>query len=249
MADVYVALLVWIAIATLLSYAIERLWCDFTSRRVIWYAMAPGVVVHELSHLVACSLTGAKVRRVVLFGPSGGSVTHTKPRMPILGQPLISLAPIAGCTLALWAVWWAFSERLHLEYSTLPAVDLSASGGAVLWQTLKALLVDSCKLVYSRRFLSPCGLAFLYLVLTFSICMAPSRTDLWHALLGLTVIGAIVVIVNQAGPSGFTLGEGFSRRIMAFGWNAFTFSILLLMSALVVSVPAAVIGRLFGGAR
>ena len=70
----YVALLVWVAVATLLSYVIERLWSDYTPRRYFRCALAPGVVMHELSHLAACLLTGAEVGRVVLFGPSGGGL-------------------------------------------------------------------------------------------------------------------------------------------------------------------------------
>ncbi len=248
-ADVYVGLLVWIAVATLLSYVIERLWTDFTSRRYFRCALAPGVVVHELSHVVGCLLTGAKVGRVVLFSPSGGSVEHSKPKMPIVGQPLISLAPIVGCTLALWGVWWVFSDRLALEMADLPAVKFSAAGGAELWQALKDLLIASFRQAFSREFLSLEGLLFLYCVLTFSIGMAPSRTDLRHALLGLVAVGAIVFLAGQLGFSSWQVGAEVSHRITMLGWKVFSFSIVLLMSALAVSIPAAVAGKVFGGSQ
>jgi hypothetical protein len=246
---VYVALLVWIAIATLLSFIIERLWSGFTGRPCVRYALAPGVMVHELSHLVACVITGAKVSRVVLFSRSGGRVEHSRPAMPLLGQPVISLAPVAGCTLALWGVWRLFAGRLGLEASGLPGVEFSAAWGVRLWLTLKRLFLDSFQQVFSREFLSPEGFVFLYLVLTFSICMAPSRADLRHAVFGLAGIAAIVFLVQQLDLSGWVLGVEMSRRIMAFGWKVFTFSILLQMLALAVSIPAALAGRILGDSQ
>lgn len=242
----YVGLLVWVAVATLLSYIIERLWSDYTPRRYFRYGLAPGVIMHELSHLAACLLTGAEVGRVVLFGPSGGGVEHSRPKMPLLGQPIISLAPIAGCTLALWGVWWLFSERLDLQLSALPGVEVSATGGMRFWETLRALFLDAIRQVFSRKFLSLEGLAFLYLVLTFSIGMAPSRTDLGHALVGLAAIGAIVFLARQTPLADWEIGAGLSQVVTAFGWRVFTFSILLLMSALAVSIPAAIVGKVFG---
>lgn len=245
----YLALLVWVAVATLLSYAVERLWSDFASHRFFHYALAPGVVVHELSHLLACLLTGAKVGRVVLFGPSGGSVEHSDPRMPLLGRPLISLAPIMGCTLALWGVWWLFSDRLGLKPSELPGVELSAAGGLELWLVMRHLFIDAFRQVFSRKFLSLEGAAFVYLVLTFSVSMAPSRTDLRHALLGLVTIGAIVFLAEHTFLARWEVWVEVSRRVTMFGWKAFTFSIFLLMLALAVSIPAAIAGKLFGGSQ
>jgi len=243
---VYLALLVWVGVATLLSYVIERLWSDVISRRYVRYALAPGVVVHELSHLAGCLVTGARVSRVVLFGPSGGLVEHGEPRMPLVGRPVISLAPVAGCTLVLWGVWRLFAGRLGLEPLRLPGVELSAEGGLRLWLVLRTLFLDAFGRVFSRRFLSVEGFVFLYLVLTFSICMAPSRADLRHAFLGLVLVGAIVVIVQHSGLSAWAFGAELSHRILTFGWKVFTFSILLQMSALVVSVPASLAVRILG---
>jgi len=243
---VYLALLVWIGVTTLLSYIIERLWSDFTCRPCVRYALAPGIVVHELSHLAGCLLTGAPVSRVVLFGPSGGCVEHGEPTMPLLGRPVISLAPVAGCTLALWGVWTVFAGRLGLEPLRLPGLELSAQGGLRLWLVLKTLFADAFQRVFSRRFLSAEGILFLYLVLTFSICMAPSRTDLRHAFVGLVVVGAVSVIVQHSGLSAWVIGKEMSQQALTFGWKVFTFSILLQMSALAVSIPASLAVRIFG---
>ena len=240
----YLALLVWVTVATLLSYVIERLWSGMTSSRGFRFAMAPGVVVHELSHVAGCFITGAKVRRVVLFDKQGSSVKHTKPRVPVVGQPIISLAPVAGCTAALGCVWWIFSRRLGLEHSALPVVEISAAGGHDFLLATRDLFAHSIRLVLNWRLLSIEGAVFIYLVLTFSVCMAPSLTDLRHSLLGIAALGAIIFLIQLLGFDNLQVMASASSRIMRFWWEVFTFSTLLLMCALAVTIPAAVIYRL-----
>ena len=242
--NVYFALLVWVAVASLLSYVIEQLWIGAVSRRTFRLAVAPGVIVHELSHVVGCLITGAVVRRVVLFGKSGGSVTHTKPKVPVVGEPIISLAPIAGCTVALGCVWWIFSGRLGLQPARLPGVEFSAMGALDFPLVLGGLFGDAIRLLLNWKLLSIEGLIFLYLVLTFSVGMAPSGTDLRHSLTGLAFVGALAFLIHLTGFDSLQTAASASDRILRFWWEVFTFSILLLMIALAVTVPAAVIHRL-----
>ncbi|HUW32749.1 MAG TPA: hypothetical protein VM223_14155 [Planctomycetota bacterium] len=245
----YIALLVWVAVATLLSYVIELLWSDVTSRRVFRIAMAPGVVVRETSRLAACLLTGAKVSRVRLFAKSGPAVKHGKPKLPLLGQAAISLAPVLGCTLALYGVWRLFSSRLGLEAGVLPQIDFSLAGGAALWHALHELFRDSLSRLAGRSLVSVDGFAFIYLVLTFSICMAPEFDELRYALPGLVIIGAAVFALERTGIADFQFAREWSARAASFSWKAFTFSVLLLMSALVMSFPALLLRRLIGKAK
>ncbi len=51
----------------------------------------PGIVFHELSHVLACHLTGVKVRNVKWFGVDEAYVQHDKPRA--LQGLFISIAP------------------------------------------------------------------------------------------------------------------------------------------------------------
>jgi len=245
----YIALLVWVAVATLLSCVIELLWSDVTSRRIFRIAMAPGVMVRETSRVAACLLTGAKVTRVRLFAGSGPAVKHTKPKLPLLGQAAISLAPVIGCTLALYGVWRLFAGRLGLEAGVLPQMDFSMAGGAAMWHTLHELFCDSLGQLAGRNLVSVQGFVFIYLVLTFSICMAPKFDELRYALLGLVVLGAAVFVLERTGLAGFQFAREWSARAASFSWKAFTFSVLLLMSALVMSFPALLLRRIIGNAK
>ena len=60
--------------------------------RLLYYI---GALVHESSHALLCLVTGAKITEFKAFSTQP-HVTHGKPRLPLIGKPLISLAPIAG---------------------------------------------------------------------------------------------------------------------------------------------------------
>lgn len=62
--------------------------------RIYTFLVFPGVVIHEFSHVVACLITGAKIKDVEFFGESGGHVTHTKPKLKYVGTFLVSIAPL-----------------------------------------------------------------------------------------------------------------------------------------------------------
>ncbi len=108
-------LLLPLIVQLLILYLASRgLWV-FTQRffgRWVWLMLAfVGVPVHELSHAVAFLLTGAGVRRVVLFAPRGlpeygGAAGVVVPaRTPSTFSRIISsVAPFFGCSLAAWLI-------------------------------------------------------------------------------------------------------------------------------------------------
>src|SRR5438093_9540947 len=91
--------------------------------------LAPGVIVHELGHLLLCRLSGVAVRRFVLFQTASpaGFVIHAKPRL--LRQHLaISGGPLVVSS-ALSVALFVLSARLFLlrPIAWWPAVTLFAS--------------------------------------------------------------------------------------------------------------------------
>lgn len=90
-------LLLTLALSYFSNYFLSRIFLGQTYR----YLVAPGVVVHEYSHAVACVLAGAKIRQIKVFEPTGGQVVHEEPRLPF-GQGLISVAPIFGAAVTVY---------------------------------------------------------------------------------------------------------------------------------------------------
>lgn len=77
-----------------------------------------GVIIHETSHAIACIFTGAKITEFKIFDKQP-RVSHTKSKIPILGQALISLAPIVGGFLFLYLV----NRYLLLNYLTINEIS------------------------------------------------------------------------------------------------------------------------------
>jgi hypothetical protein len=145
--------------------------------------LIPGVAVHELSHAAACLLTGARIVKIELWTGSGGSVRHTRPRWPVVTQPLISLAPVLGGVLVLWGL----SRLLGVG----PGWSDSHEAGRLLPELGK--LVTG--LASWRTWL------FLFALVAVTSTLAPSRQDLRVAATGLLVIFGAGVVLRLALPT------------------------------------------------
>jgi len=83
----------------------------------------PGVILHEVSHLVGCLITGARVKSFQLFSKDGGFVTHEEPRVPVIGTFVVSIFPLlTGSTILYFA-----SEILRKETIRLSVHGLDLS--------------------------------------------------------------------------------------------------------------------------
>jgi len=92
-----------IVLITIFGYVSNFLnwrYLNFGIIRSLYYI---GAVVHETSHAVLCIVTGAKIQDFTVFS-SQPHVVHQKSRLPLIGEPLISFAPIAGGLLFLFLV-------------------------------------------------------------------------------------------------------------------------------------------------
>ncbi len=96
-----VQLLGLLVAALLLSYAANWFLARVFVGRTYRFLIAPGVIIHEYSHALACILTGARIRQVRVFDAAGGAVVHEEPRMA-LGVGIISVAPILGAAIAVY---------------------------------------------------------------------------------------------------------------------------------------------------
>src|SRR5712691_1194106 len=78
-------------------------------------AVAPGVAVHEMGHVLLCRLSGVPIRQVVLFriGNPAGFVSHAAPRLlrqhlAIASGPLIVSSALAlACFSSAVRLWLA----------------------------------------------------------------------------------------------------------------------------------------------
>lgn len=102
---------------TLLGYTSNRINWRYLNYKAIHFLYYIGAAVHETSHAIVCLLTGAKIEEYAVFSRQP-RVVYRKPKLPLLGNPLISFAPIVGGLFFLYLV-----NRLALgSYFYVPAV-------------------------------------------------------------------------------------------------------------------------------
>jgi hypothetical protein len=98
-AQLFILLGAVMALSYAATYSLSRIFTGQTYR----YMVAPGVIVHELSHALGCVATGARIREVRVFDERGGRVVHEEPRFA-LGQGIISVAPVFGAAVAVYVL-------------------------------------------------------------------------------------------------------------------------------------------------
>ena len=121
-----------------------------------------GAFVHETSHALVCLLVRARVEDYNIFSKQP-RVVYSKPRLPIIGQPLISLAPLIGGLLFLFLIndYWLAS------YFNLPEVSN--------WQDI---LLVPLKLLSQINLLDWQSWVMILLFLNVGAMIGPSLKDL-----------------------------------------------------------------------
>lgn len=229
-------------IAVLISLALDRLWARVLPARALYYVLrAPGVAVHECSHVLGCLITGAAIKKVVLFSREGGSVTYARPRIPVFGDVVISMAPLFCIPLLIAGLAWCFSMYLGCVFPSFPETvattgDVTALGNAVV-------------ALFSRNLVAPFRPVFLlWLCLTLSLVLslAPSMQDLKNAVIGIAVIAVAGIAIIASGITWATdvlwlvtraIGQGLTLGLV-FGLIALVVSLLPLAWYLSTHRPA-----------
>lgn len=103
-----------IIIISILGYFSNYLNYQYLNFSFIHWLYYIGIMVHEASHAIMCILTGAKITEFKIFSRQP-RVSHTKSKLPLIGQPLISLAPLAGGFLFLYLI----NHFLLADYLTI----------------------------------------------------------------------------------------------------------------------------------
>ncbi len=184
-----------ITLLILVVYGLRVLWTKALPPQVLAWLIAPGVAVHELSHALACLLTGAKIHSMVLFRSDGsGEVRHGPPKLKYIGDMLIALAPLAGGTACLLLLGILLRAPVNLYDVRTGGVQpdqfrfvLDLAG--LVWDDLGVF-------VRAASWSDPRTYVFLYFAMCFTLTMSPSRQDLKNGAVGILVICGVVLILH-----------------------------------------------------
>ncbi|MEN6611483.1 MAG: M50 family metallopeptidase [Methanoregulaceae archaeon] len=152
---------------------------------------SPGIIFHEFSHAAACILTGADIREIVWYNPEDGSgkVVHGAPRIPVLGNFIISVAPFFGILLLFLALGDIFSSFAGV--TTDQQVNLTILPEGIFALIGSSLQIFLQNIVYSPN---PWFILYLYLIISILPGLSPSVPDLWNLDVGIVIIGFIALL-------------------------------------------------------
>jgi hypothetical protein len=177
-----------------ISKMLDPLWARTVPARFVYHIISvPGVVVHECSHVLGCLITGARIKKIVLFSGDGGSVTYVTPSVPMIGNIIISTAPLFVIPLVLAGLTWFFGTYAGCLLS-LPVPSLDSPAMVVPLVTGSALILWQNLLVHFNAWF----LLYLYLALSLVLSLAPSMQDMKNAAAGLVIlVGAGLLIIGS----------------------------------------------------
>ena len=163
---------------------------SFASRTLYIVLMLPGTIAHETCHAAVALLMGARITKFSII-PSGdtlGHVEYTSPKIPLIGNVAISIAPLMGCPAILLLISGYFG--VHFDFPPA-SFDILAES--------RFLLDGTLSFITGLDYLNWKTYVFLYLALTLGAGAAPSKTDIISMLPGLIVIVAAVYSLNYFG--------------------------------------------------
>jgi hypothetical protein len=213
-----------------ISLALDILWAQVIPLRSLYSAIrAPGVIVHECSHILGCIITGGKIKNVVFFSERGGSVTYTSSKIPYIGDVVISTAPLVCIPIVLAGLTWVFSQYLGCVFPPMPVAvnSMDALYGLVI--TIAILFTQNLIVRFNPWFI-----VYLYLTVTLVLSLAPSAQDMKNAAIGIGIIliAGILILLSSL-PS---LVNMLVSIIHLIGIG-FTFGLMFEIIALVISTP------------
>ncbi len=171
----------WTILLLLTSFLLANFWVRIFSSKKYQIFTFPGIIIHEISHVLGCLLTGAKIEEVKFFSPRGGYVKHRKPRLSIIGLPIIGMFPVIGGTLSLFFL---------LKFFNFDFPETILFSGSVYEGFIQ--LIRSSFLFIANYWSFGKFWIFTYFAISIMICLIPSRQDLKNSFVGLTIITIIL---------------------------------------------------------
>ncbi|MDD4290441.1 MAG: M50 family metallopeptidase [Patescibacteria group bacterium] len=164
--------IITISILGYFSNFLNNKYLNYKIIRILYFL---GAFIHESSHAIMCIFTGAKIEKIHIFS-SQPKVVHRQSKIPIIGQMLISFAPIAGGFLFIFLI-----NKFILG-------NIITINSASKW---KEIFKTSFNLISQINLFSWQGIVFILLLLNSGAMMGPSFQDIkntWFALLILLFI-------------------------------------------------------------
>ncbi len=183
-----------IIFVTLLGYLSNWLNWRYLNNPFTTFLFYIGTFIHEFSHVVFAKLTGAEIIGGSIFSKTP-HVIYSKPKLPVIGQTLVSLSPIIGGLLSLFLI----NKYFFADYFKIPEV-----------LTLKDFFAAPLSFLSQINLTDWESWLAIALFLNAGAMIGPSFKDLkniwpiiiiflfikWPLLLGLVSLAIVFILVN-----------------------------------------------------
>jgi len=174
----------WLIFLFGLSFVLDNFWKRIFSGKKYRFFLAPGVMVHELSHAFACRIVGAKIEEINFFSWQGGYVKYLLPKTHrfarVLSEMFIGFAPILGGIGALLFFSWFLGLQFFSGIVNFHESSLFFHGFWAAIQEIPSFI--------GENWLSWQFWLFIYLIISITVCLVPSKRDIKNSLGGVLVI-------------------------------------------------------------
>ncbi len=177
---------VWLFILIALSFLLGFLWKNILTGKKYRLILFPGTIVHEVSHILGCLLTGSKIKKVEFFSSRGSYVAHTKPKIPLIGNFIVSFAPIAGGIAVLFFTFRFFGY--DFPSATLSLESFSESFFA---------LVKETAIFFLDKYGTWQFWVSSYIILSVVVCLVPSKEDFKNSFSSATFVFFLLLLSVQ----------------------------------------------------
>ena len=184
----FIETFIWFFVLIGIGFLLGFFWSKIFFGKIRWLLVFPGVIIHEISHALGCLVTLAKIKEIKIFSPKGSYVSHSKPKIPLIGKFIISFSPIAG------GIFFLFLLSLIFDF-TLPEMNLLDWS---FYPNILSLFKESFSFVFNNyRFWQ--FWVFMYLAISTVICLVPSKKDFKNSFFSAVFLVAVLILLINLG--------------------------------------------------
>lgn len=225
---IYFSLAIGFIIIIFLSYALSGLWLKYASTKMTQGLLLPGAIVHELSHALMCLVTGTTIKELNLFTSNSTGIKYDKPRIPLLFDFIIAVAPMFGCAFFIFFISKILSNPVHVISSFPQEIHFTLKG---LFDLIRHLL-DAVWITFNTfrnqfHITDIRHIFFLLSVVIFTVSMSPHKQDIKHLVLGFGIISAILFSLEKLGIN-----------LLQYRWSNYCIKEMWMITTLAISVLA-----------
>ena len=168
----------WLTISAMLflSFLIEKRLAQHFPYKIFRLLLFPGLFFHELSHAIVAVWFGAKITKINLFTQNGGSVHFKMKQKSEIANFLIAFAPF----LFGIGIFWLLGKAFQIEFTNSP--------------------FNLTQILLSINWLSGWNWLLLWILISISATLSPSKQDFTHGKTGLLAIFLATIILFLVWP-------------------------------------------------